>query len=211
MAYIRPCNSCGQRISMREMPRGQWVAFDASTETPHKCGRKTKPDPNIERLAKKTRKEQEEEEAIVLKRQGAKVEDSEPASLDSDINIDEVNSKIEESAWIDERAKVSEEKKHTHVAYSKDLPWIEDRGKTQEKTDYISPSSSSNISSENETRHQFKNKYSTETYRGTHPITQQETKKENTVFSKSDNLILKIAGALILAGFLFGLLSSLSD
>ena len=45
MAYIRPCNKCGQRISMREMRAGQWVAFDASTQNPHKCGKKTKADP----------------------------------------------------------------------------------------------------------------------------------------------------------------------
>tara|TARA_Y100000590_G_scaffold289769_1_gene326177 strand:+ start:183 stop:794 length:612 start_codon:yes stop_codon:yes gene_type:complete len=203
---------------MREMPHGQWVAFDASTETPHKCGRKTKPDPDIERLAKKTRKEQEEEEAIVLKRYGIKIENGEPVSIDSDTNADKINSKIEEATstntFVTESAKVLDEKKYTKhrdIPYSKDLPWIEPSGKNQEKTDYISPSSSSNISSESETRHQFKNKHSTETYRGTHPITQQETKKENTVFSKSDNLILKIVGALILGGFLFGLLSSLSD
>ena len=49
MAYIRPCNKCGQRISMREMRAGQWVAFDASTQTPHKCGKKTKADPNIKK------------------------------------------------------------------------------------------------------------------------------------------------------------------
>ena len=50
MAYIRPCNKCGQRISMREMRAGQWVAFDASTQNPHKCGKKTKADPKIKPL-----------------------------------------------------------------------------------------------------------------------------------------------------------------
>ena len=198
MAYIRTCHSCGQRISMREMRYGQWVAFDASTETPHKCGHKTKPDPNIAALGKKNKKEEPGGIDIGYS-------DIVPESTDSNINVDEVNSKIEEATWVSERAKVPDEKKHTHVTYSKDLPWIEDRGKIQEKTDYLSPSSSSNISSENETSHQFKNKYSTDTY------IKQETKKENPVFSKSDNLILKIVGALILAGFLFGLLSSLSD
>ena len=119
MAYIRPCNSCGQRISMREMPHGQWVAFDASTETPHKCGRKTKPDPDIERLAKKTRKEQEEEEAIVLKRYGIKIENGEPVSIDSDTNADKINSKIEEATstntFVTESAKVLDEKKYTKL------------------------------------------------------------------------------------------------
>ena len=52
MAYIRPCNKCSQRISMREMRAGQWVAFDASTDKPHKCGKKNKEDPNIKELAK---------------------------------------------------------------------------------------------------------------------------------------------------------------
>jgi|TARA_B100000768_G_scaffold173670_1_gene183150 hypothetical protein len=59
MAYIRPCNKCSQRISMREMRAGQWVAFDASTDKPHKCGKKNKEDPNIKELAKQKNKEQE--------------------------------------------------------------------------------------------------------------------------------------------------------
>jgi len=59
MAYIRPCNKCSQRISMREMRAGQWVAFDASTDKPHKCGKKNKEDPNIKELAKQKNKDQE--------------------------------------------------------------------------------------------------------------------------------------------------------
>ena len=59
MAYIRPCNKCGQRISMRSMRAGQWVAFDASTDKPHKCGKKNKEDPNIKELAKQKNKEPE--------------------------------------------------------------------------------------------------------------------------------------------------------
>jgi hypothetical protein len=27
-SYTRPCRSCGRRISMRQMPHGQWVAFE---------------------------------------------------------------------------------------------------------------------------------------------------------------------------------------
>ena len=27
-SYIRPCRKCGRRISMRQMPHGQWVAFE---------------------------------------------------------------------------------------------------------------------------------------------------------------------------------------
>ena len=41
------------------MRAGQWVAFDASTEKPHKCGKKNKEDPNIKELAKQKNKEQE--------------------------------------------------------------------------------------------------------------------------------------------------------
>jgi len=36
MSYLKRCSTCGQRISMREMPAGQWVAFDPSTDNPHK-------------------------------------------------------------------------------------------------------------------------------------------------------------------------------
>ena len=35
MAYIRNCKVCGQRISMREMKDGHWVAFEVSTNIPH--------------------------------------------------------------------------------------------------------------------------------------------------------------------------------
>ena len=43
------------------MKAGQWVAFDASTEKPHKCGKKNKEDPNIKELAKQKNKIQETE------------------------------------------------------------------------------------------------------------------------------------------------------
>lgn len=38
MSYIRNCRYCGARISMREMPYGQWVAFEAGSDTTHECG-----------------------------------------------------------------------------------------------------------------------------------------------------------------------------
>ena len=44
MSYTRPCNKCGERISMRQMPAGQWLAFDVSTEEVHECGIKNEPD-----------------------------------------------------------------------------------------------------------------------------------------------------------------------
>jgi len=89
MSYIRPCNKCGQRISMREMRAGQWVAFDASTETPHRCGKKTKADPNIKKLAKEKIKEQDSE-GIDLG-----YSDIEGDSLSAE-QADEINSKIYE-------------------------------------------------------------------------------------------------------------------
>ena len=61
MAYIRPCNKCGERISMREMRAGQWVAFDVSTEKPHKCGKKNKADPAIKKLAKQKNKVEDDD------------------------------------------------------------------------------------------------------------------------------------------------------
>tara|TARA_B100000989_G_C19454068_1_gene433143 strand:+ start:374 stop:946 length:573 start_codon:yes stop_codon:yes gene_type:complete len=42
MSYIRKCNECGQRISLREMPGGQWVAFDLGTDKPHEHFKKNK-------------------------------------------------------------------------------------------------------------------------------------------------------------------------
>ncbi len=34
-AYTRPCKHCGRKIQLRNMPAGQWVAFEG--EYPHKC------------------------------------------------------------------------------------------------------------------------------------------------------------------------------
>ena len=89
MAYIRPCNKCGQRISMREMRAGQWVAFDASTQTPHKCGKKTKADPKIKKLAKEKLKEKISE-GVDLGYSNIEVKDPTPDK------VEEINSKIEE-------------------------------------------------------------------------------------------------------------------
>lgn len=35
-SYFRRCKYCGQRIHLRHMPEGQWVAFDGP-DTVHKC------------------------------------------------------------------------------------------------------------------------------------------------------------------------------
>lgn len=48
------------------MRAGQWVAFDASTEKPHKCGKKNKADPAIKKLAKKKNNHEEEINSINL-------------------------------------------------------------------------------------------------------------------------------------------------
>ena len=89
MAYIRPCNKCGQRISMREMRHRQWVAFDASTETPQRCGKKTKANPNIKKLAKEKIKEKISEGVDL----GYSDTEAHNPSLEQ---IDEINSKIDE-------------------------------------------------------------------------------------------------------------------
>jgi len=38
MAYIKSCDKCGARISMRQMSQGQWVAFDVGSDEPHEHG-----------------------------------------------------------------------------------------------------------------------------------------------------------------------------
>ena len=40
MASIRSCNKCGEKISIRQMPHQQWVAFNVGTDDPHKCLKK---------------------------------------------------------------------------------------------------------------------------------------------------------------------------
>ena len=40
MSYIRYCDTCGSKISLRKMGHGKFVAFDAGTDTPHKHNRK---------------------------------------------------------------------------------------------------------------------------------------------------------------------------
>ena len=60
MSYIRLCNKCGQRISMREMPHGQWVPFDVSTEEPHVCGTQHEPDVSVKLKAKNKNREEDE-------------------------------------------------------------------------------------------------------------------------------------------------------
>lgn len=37
MSYIRYCKTCGDRISIRQMPHGQWVAFEPNSDVAHDC------------------------------------------------------------------------------------------------------------------------------------------------------------------------------
>ena len=47
MSYTKPCNKCGQRISLRQMPAGHWLAFVFQLK-PHVCG--IKHEPNIGKI-----------------------------------------------------------------------------------------------------------------------------------------------------------------
>ena len=67
MSSIRKCTKCGQRISLRKMPHGKWVAFDASTQIAHKCNRKNNPDIKIKDLAKNKVIKEAAEESISIK------------------------------------------------------------------------------------------------------------------------------------------------
>lgn len=37
MSFFRKCKGCGETISFRQMPAGQWVAFDPGTDEAHVC------------------------------------------------------------------------------------------------------------------------------------------------------------------------------
>ena len=57
MASIRPCNKCGERISIRQMPHGQWVAFDVATDDQHICSKKKSKKIQKKSVSKKLSKE----------------------------------------------------------------------------------------------------------------------------------------------------------
>jgi len=77
MSSIRKCINCGQRISLRKMPHGKWVAFDASTQIAHKCNKKNNPDANIKDLAKNKFIKEAAGESISIKYE------EEPTSLET--------------------------------------------------------------------------------------------------------------------------------
>ncbi len=45
MSKVRDCKYCHRRISIRQMPFGQWVAFDVPDNTPHDCDQPVAPNP----------------------------------------------------------------------------------------------------------------------------------------------------------------------
>ena len=53
MSYTRACNVCGQRISLRQMSDGHWVAF-VNTQTPHAHHKKSSQQNNDTYYSKKT-------------------------------------------------------------------------------------------------------------------------------------------------------------
>jgi hypothetical protein len=57
MSYIKNCTKCGQKISLREMSHGQWVAFDASTDKPHKHGKGSRKKASTNRQSKHIERE----------------------------------------------------------------------------------------------------------------------------------------------------------
>ena len=86
MSYTKPCNKCGQRISLRQMPAGHWLAFDVSTEEPHVCGIKHEPNISVKLKSKNKTKNIEETEDF-----GIKVDDFNEDFVENDIDeIEEI-------------------------------------------------------------------------------------------------------------------------
>jgi|MDSV01.1.fsa_nt_gb hypothetical protein len=90
MSYTKPCNKCGQRISIRQMPAGQWVAFDVSTEETHVCGIKNQPDISVKLKSKKKTKIEDNTEDF-----GIKVDDI------KDEPLDDIDDEIEKNKFYD--------------------------------------------------------------------------------------------------------------
>ena len=97
MSYTKPCNKCGQRISIRQMPAGQWVAFDVSTEETHVCGVQNEPSEAVKLKKNKRQKIDEETE-------------------DFGIKVDDVNDDIEEEIEDDIEENIEEIKTYDSVS-----------------------------------------------------------------------------------------------
>jgi hypothetical protein len=59
MATVRLCKDCDNRISIRKMPHGKWVAFDVATDNPHQCSKKNEPKTKSQKISKQSKKENE--------------------------------------------------------------------------------------------------------------------------------------------------------
>ncbi len=103
MSSIRKCTKCGQRISLRKMPHGKWVAFDASTQIAHKCNKKNNPDSKIKDLAKNKIIKEANEESISIKYE------DEPTSAKISEYIEEVTEEPKKVKEIKENINVNED------------------------------------------------------------------------------------------------------
>ena len=59
MATVRLCKDCDNRISIRKMPHGKWVAFDVATDNPHKCSKKNEQKTKSQKISKQSKKQNE--------------------------------------------------------------------------------------------------------------------------------------------------------
>lgn len=84
MSSIRKCTKCGQRISLRKMPHGKWVAFDASTQIAHKCYKKNNPETKIKDLVKDNSIKKTADESISIKY------DDEPTPIKATEYVEEI-------------------------------------------------------------------------------------------------------------------------
>jgi RecG-like helicase len=135
MSYIKKCTKCGQRISLREMPHGKWVAFDASTEIAHKCYKKNNPDKRIKDLAKNKFSKEASVESISIKYE------NEPTSLKT--------SKYEIKKY-EESNKIKEE-------INKNLSIVEDNSKEISAEELIKDYKFDNLISEEKYSHTSQN------------------------------------------------------
>jgi len=86
MSLIVDCKFCGERISLRKMPHGKFVPFDADTDDQHKC---TKSD------TKKVSKKQIKDKKTITPEQPRKVSETVENYVAEDDNVTN-NSNIKE-------------------------------------------------------------------------------------------------------------------
>ena len=120
MSYTRPCNKCGERISLRQMPAGQWVAFDVLTEESHVCGVKNKPNVSVKLKGKKKTKVHDDDEDF-----GIKIDDLDDAINEEIIDEDEDEDEDEEVKTYESVSGIHkcidnaiEEKKRIYIEYN---------------------------------------------------------------------------------------------